>query len=53
MSLLLGLIASIAYTARKYFYKLKNVFKMKDAADLKNGWAGILKHGRILSKDMS
>jgi len=32
MSLILGLVASIAYTARKYFYKLKNVFKKKDTA---------------------
>ncbi len=33
MTAILGFIAAIAYTSRKYFYRLKNLFKKNNAAD--------------------
>ena len=37
MTAILGFIAAIAYTGRKYFYKLKNLFKKKNTAEPDNG----------------
>ena len=36
MTAILGFIAAIGYTSRKYFYKLKNLFKKKDTAESEN-----------------
>lgn len=33
MSAILGFTAAIAYTARKYFYKLKNIFSKSDLVE--------------------
>ncbi len=37
MTAILGFIAAIGYTSRKYFYKLKNLFKKKNPAESDNG----------------
>ena len=35
MTAIIGFIAAIGYTFRKYFYKLKNLFKKKNTAESK------------------
>ena len=37
MTAILGFIAAIGYTGRKYLYKLKNLFKKKNTEDPGNG----------------
>ena len=36
MTAIIGFIAAIGYTTRKYFYKLKNMFKKKTVAESEN-----------------
>ena len=37
MTAIMGFIAAIGFTFRKYFYKLKNLFKKKNTAEFEDG----------------
>lgn len=37
MTAILGFLAAIAFTSRRYFYKLRNLFRRKSTAESENG----------------